>query len=523
MIYYPRPEHAIISYDGKLMHHAIAIPEGEGRYVMNRLTGEIKTVHGPAMYLPDPRVEVIVKRKLSRNECQLLYPGNREALEYNLSLTEKSVEKSLVQDLDPFTTFMATNSIKSSLANLEANANISRGTSYTKPRTITLDNKYEGVVTVDVWTGYAVNVVSKNGDRRVVCGPQTILLDYDQTLSEMQMSTGKPKTTDELIYTAYLRHENNKISDIIDIETKDFVKAKVTVSYCVDFDKDYMDKWFNVENYVKYLCDRERSLIKRAAKNYTIEEFYQNYSEIVRNIAINANDQKSEAEAPERHVGRFFSENGMYVYDTEVLGISVEDSISRLLTTHQYEMVRQGLELSDAEKRISVSEKLAEAEQKEQELNSQKLLNSLALEEIENTKRLAIRANMVEKESEITKASKQAQKDLDVIITAIEDAKLAREKKAFEQELAQKQALADVEKSKQEAYASMVASIMGSIQPDLVAAMSAQNETELMKSIGENISPYALAEGKSVDEFISTLFRGTTLESVVNKFGDKQS
>lgn len=523
MIYYPRPEHAIISYDGKLMHHAIAIPEGEGRYVMNRLTGEIKTVHGPAMYLPDPRVEVIVKRKLSRNECQLLYPGNREALEYNLSLTEKSVEKSLVQDLDPFTTFMATNSIKSSLANLEANANISRGTSYTKPRTITLDNKYEGVVTVDVWTGYAVNVVSKNGERRVVCGPQTILLDYDQTLSEMQMSTGKPKTTDELIYTAYLRHENNKISDIIDIETKDFVKAKVTVSYCVDFDKDYMDKWFNVENYVKYLCDRERSLIKRAAKNYTIEEFYQNYSEIVRNIAINANDQKSEAEAPERHVGRFFLENGMYVYDTEVLGISVEDSISRLLTTHQYEMVRQGLELSDAEKRISVSEKLAEAEQKEQELNSQKLLNSLALEEIENTKRLAIRANMVEKESEITKASKQAQKDLDVIITAIEDAKLAREKKAFEQELAQKQALADVEKSKQEAYASMVASIMGSIQPDLVAAMSAQNETELMKSIGENISPYALAEGKSVDEFISTLFRGTTLESVVNKFGDKQS
>jgi major vault protein len=49
MIYYPRPEHAMIQYDGKYMHHAIAIPEGEGRYIMNRLTGEIKTVVGPRM------------------------------------------------------------------------------------------------------------------------------------------------------------------------------------------------------------------------------------------------------------------------------------------------------------------------------------------------------------------------------------------------------------------------------------------------------------------------------------------
>ena len=32
MIYYPRPEHALIQYDGKYMHHAIAIPEGEGRH-----------------------------------------------------------------------------------------------------------------------------------------------------------------------------------------------------------------------------------------------------------------------------------------------------------------------------------------------------------------------------------------------------------------------------------------------------------------------------------------------------------
>ena len=91
MIYYPRPEHTFITYNGKVMHHAVAIPKGEGRYIMNRMTGEIKTVRGPAMYLPDPRIEVAIKRTLSRSQCELWYPGNVEVLEANghpISLVE---------------------------------------------------------------------------------------------------------------------------------------------------------------------------------------------------------------------------------------------------------------------------------------------------------------------------------------------------------------------------------------------------------------------------------------------------
>ena len=91
MIYYPRPEHAMIQYDGRYMHHAIAIPEGEGRYIMNRLTGEIKTVVGPKMYLPDPRTEVVVKRKLTRKECELFYPGNKEVIEYNEGIEDSKM------------------------------------------------------------------------------------------------------------------------------------------------------------------------------------------------------------------------------------------------------------------------------------------------------------------------------------------------------------------------------------------------------------------------------------------------
>ena len=511
MIYYPRPEHAIINYDNKITHHAIAIPEGEGRYIMNRLTGEIKTVKGPAMYLPDPRTEVVVKRKLTKRQCELWYPGNNEVLAYNLNLTEKAVEKSLKPDLDSFS-FMASTSLDSTLANLEAKANISRGTSYTKPRTITLDNKLDGVVSVDVWTGYAVNVISKDGQRKVVCGPKTVMLDYDQTMEELQMSTGRPKTTDSLIRTVFLRHENNKVSDLVNIETKDFVRCEVKVSYCVNFDKSQMDKWFNVENYVKYLCDHQRSLLKREAKNYTIEEFYQNYSDIVRNIAIN----KPTGDKDGKWRGREFPENGMYVYDCEVLSLRVENKIAQMLDLHQEEMVSQSLKLSDAEKRVAVASELAKAEQMENELRTQKMINQIELKRQEEIRKMEIKSEIARRDEAEKRAVKEAEHDMQSILDAIQTAELARKQKAIDADLARKKAEADIEKAKQNAYAETVAKIMASIAPGLIEAMNSKSNNETTAAIAQSLAPYALAgNGESVADVVNKLLRGTSLEQLV--------
>lgn len=533
MIYYPCPEHAIINYDEKILHHAIAIPDGEGIYVMNRMNGEIKTVRGPAMYLPDPRVEVVVKRKLSQRECNLWYPGNQTALAYNAGLTEKSLEKAIAKsvkaatanlDSSTATAYSVTNSVSNinrefqTLAYLESNAGISRGTSYTKPRTITLDNKYDGVVSLDVWTGYAVNVVSKNGTRKVVRGPQTILLDYDQTLEELQLSTGNPKTTDKVEHTVFLRYENNKVSDIISVETKDFVECSVKVSYCVDFDPAYMDSWFSVDNYVKYLCDRIRSLLKREVKKHTIEDFYQNYSDIVRNIAIDYSENTTSEKASNKHEGRFFRENGMFVKDCEVLSLTVESEIAEILERHQRDMVEKSLELSDAEARVKVAEALFDAEKKENELASTKLINRMNLQGEEARRKLEIQAEVNRKQEAEKQAAKQAEKDMQVLIDAIHEAEMARKQKEIDANIAEKKALADIEKAKQEAYAKTVADVMKSIQPDLVAAIQAQSDSKVFNSIATGIAPYAIGNGESAAEFVDRLLRGTTLEGIVNKF-----
>jgi major vault protein len=435
-------------------------------------------------------------------------------------------------NLDSLTAYCCTNSTSSTLANLEANAAISRGTSYTKPRTITLDNKLDGVVSIDVWTGYAINVISKDGTRKIVCGPQTVLLDYDQTLESLQLSTGNPKDTNRLLNTVYLRHENNKVSDTIFVETKDFVKAGVKVSYCVDFDEKYMDKWFNVDNYVKYLCDRVRSLVKKEVKNCTIYDFYQNYSDIVRNVALGLNETGEKSE----HQGhRFFDENGMFIHDIEILGLEVEKEVAAMLVDKQHEMIRKTLELADAQREAELAEALQIAEQKKQELRTQTLINKMDLQKMEAEHKMDIQSEIARQQEAEEFAKKKAEQDIQPILDAIAEAQsqretakhkavLERDAAAHDLAIATQQREADIEMAKQEAYAKTVKEIMESITPDLIAAIEVGGQRNLLSALTENMSPYAIANGESVVETTDRLLRGLpidkSLQQILNTNND---
>ena len=522
MIYYPRPEHAMIQYDGKYMHHAIAIPEGEGRYILNRLTGEIKTIIGPQMYLPDPRKEVVVKRKLTAKECGLIYPGNREVLEYNDALNEQATQRLVQKGLTA--TDSLTNAIncaystvnqEATLAIFEANANISRGSSYTKPRTITLDTKYEGVVAVNVWTGYAINVVAKSGKREVVVGPTTRLLNYDETLEPVILSTGCPKRTDNTITTAYLRIENNKVSDYIRVQTKDYVDIDIKVSYCVNFLEEYKDKWFCVENYVKYMTDRMRSMLKREVKKYDVHEFYANSTDIVRSVVLGKASGNGKGEDKKKYDGRLFKENGMLVYDVEVLKIDVDSDIAEMLEAHQREMIEKAMLLNDAEAKIKLVEAIAEADQKEAEVAKAKRLHSIETKNIIETEEFAKAQALEAKKRAAAQAKAEAELALQDILNKIEEEKLARDKAANDAKVALQKELEAIEAAKQKAYADTIKEIMASVSPDLVAALSTKANAELLTEATKNMSPYAIARGASVADTVDVLMRGTSLEGIL--------
>lgn len=527
MIYYPRPEHAMIQYDGKYMHHAIAIPKGEGRYILNRLTGEVKTIVGPQMYLPDPRTEVVVKRKLSVKECELFYPGNKEVIAYNAGINEKAMEKLARRGgtnavNDAINNAYSTSNQEATLAIFETGSNISRGVSYTKPRTITLDTKYDGVVGIDVWTGYAVNVVGKNGKREIIVGPASRLLDYDETLEAMELSTGKPKTADNLLTTAFLRIENNKITDIIGAQTKDYVDVQIKLSYDVNFLPEYKEKWFSVENYVKHLCDRQRSLIKREIKKYDIEEFYANATDIIRTVALDLEkecdcDGECEVCTCDRPAGRLFKENGMLVFDTEVLSVHVERSVATILAEHQNEMIARSLELSDAEKAMKVQKQLAAYEKEKIELEHANRTHRIQLEQKRKLEEITNIIQREEKERAATQAKVQAEADMQKLLDTIKSAELERAKQADEVAIETEKKLAEIEKAKQDAYAGMVKEIMGSISEDLVAAMSSKSNNDMLVAVSEAIAPWSMAKGESVPNTVNMVLRGTPLEGLLDK------
>lgn len=392
-IYYPQEEHSSVKYDGKTKHFATAIPAGEGRYVLNRMTGEIRMVKGPAMLLPDPRKEIIVRRVLSDKQVQFWYPGNAEALAYNQELrqimraapstrgnavSEGDVDRnaakgSRMRGINPIAEEHKTkggliaSTYASSSNSLMESSNVSkeqgfvgeefsRSSNYNQPRTMTLDTKYQGVPTIEIWTGYACMVVSKSGARKVVMGPATYQLEYDESLEVMELSTGKPKTTDNLLRTAYLRVENNKISDVVRIETLDHVQVELYMSFLVTFEGKEKEQWFSVENYIKFLCDHVRSVLKGQARKLTLERFYADSTDIVRDIIVGKPSPAVGEKSAVPRSGMLFKENNMRLLDVEVLRVNIADERIRvLLDNTQHDVVKSNIDLSTLHRNLDVT------------------------------------------------------------------------------------------------------------------------------------------------------------------------
>jgi major vault protein len=513
MIYYPRPEHAIVKYDGQEKHHSVAIPTGEARYVLNRLSGEISLKKGPVMFLPDPRKEVIVRRVIDPKISSIWFPGNEEALEYNkrmMSITRSKradefvTENETMRNIRSLSGGLGTGQSFASIGTVTAPEKfagdaIDRRTTFTPPRTITLDTKYSGAVSIDIWTGYAILVIGKGGNRRVVVGPKTVLLEYDESLGIMELSTGKPKSDDKLIKTAYLRVTNNKVSDIITVETRDLVKVEIRLSYLVNFVGD-PEKWFDAENYVKLLTQHLRSVINNAIKKKGIEEFYDNSIDIIRDTVLGISDGTTE------RPGLLFKENGMHIYDVEVLEVKITDNtIAINLVKVQRDVVSQTVDLAARRRELEVV--------KEQEKISQDIAVLKNTTKVEACK-LAIIGTEEELKVKISKLDaelKEINKEID-----ISNSKLQKEKYNADQEIeisSRKQKL-EIERIKWETE--KVVSILKAIQPELIATLKTMSNQELAKVLAQNLpkaaGSFGLLTNKGGIDSLMNMVKDTPLE-----------
>ena len=531
-IYFPREEHSLIKYDGKSKHFATAVPTGEGRYVMDRITGEIRMVKGPAMLLPDPRHEVIVRRALSDNQSNLWYPGNTESLEYNRVLRniqlqapttragaisegdfERGAKKGLARSKGA-SVAVAAAIMDASLVSGDQNHvgdEFSRGSTYTSPRTVTLNTKFEGVPAIDVWTGYALMVVSKSGKRRVEKGPATVLLNYDESLEVLELSTGKPKTTDNLLRTVYLRITNNKVSDKVNVETNDHVGIELSMSFRVNFEGDEA-KWFEADNYVKLLCDHIRSVLKGAIKKAKVETFYVNAVDVIRDLILGEKDETG------KRPGMFFSENNMRVTDVEVLGVKIQDErIHKMLNEAQHEVVRSNIELNNAKRDLTVTQEKEDIARKVAETKAATTAAQHRLETTLVSSQLDLFLAKVaatlkqHEENKKAEAAKQEITDLGF------DKDLARRRRQAEQDAAV--AKEDLERKLTALHAEVEATVarFQSAQNGFSEALLALSHEETVVKVAEALSVQNFIGGKNFAEVVQKVFAGTPLQHLLDR------
>ena len=509
MIYFPRPEHALIRYGDqeKEIHFAVAIPAGQARYVLNRLSGDITLKHGPCMFLPDPRKEVLIRRILSPSQCELYYPGNAEVLEHNLRLSGSPRREAAVSKcVAPMAAAPAAK--KADVGEGVVSDDFTRSQRFTAPRQITLDTRFEGAVNINVWTGYAVLVVSRTGQRRVVVGPATVTLEYDETLEAMELSTGTPKSDANLVRTAYLRVLNNKVSDRIEAQTKDMCQVLVQVSYRVNFEGT-PERWFNVENYVKFLTDHIRSVVRSAIKRKGIEEFHNDAIAIVRDSVLGAT-------APTGRTGRNFEENGMRIYDVDILDVAIGDeAIADMFIETQHDVVKQAIHLAQEAQLLQATQRSEQMKQEMAEARFETTRRELKLKLEEINLQMQVESSRVESDGQTSLLRLQQQEKQQESLDKVQAAELLRTSNQRELELN----LAS--KAMDQRLRELAAQVQGTVEraqaitPDLIAAMQAFADQALAGKMAESMAPLAILGGKSVTEVLQQLLKGTGLENAI--------
>jgi major vault protein len=531
-IYFPRAEHAIVRYGDKTKHHATAIPKGEGRYVMNRITGDIHLVRGPKMLLPDPRKEVLVRRILSDKQTELWYPGNSEAIQVNRTLVTEALrrgtasgnflEKSASTSLSFADSTMVDTSVLMSYSPAANRSNspttlvgesVKRSDTYTPPRQIVLDTKYEGAVQVDVWTGYAVLIVDKSGNREVVVGPQTVLLEFDQSLSSMELSSGKPKTTDKLIKTSYLRVLNNQVSDVISATTADDISVQIKISYRVNFLIAMKDKWFDAENYVKLLCDHTRSKIRNVVKKKGIQDFQDNYIDLIRDTILGLPSGEGESRKP--RPGLTFAENGAHIYDVELLGLDIGDrNIAEQLQQAQRQTIADSLKLVSSKRQLELSKEHEHITQQLLEVQATTKIQSAQLQKQVMDAQASLEMVRLQQSAAQQKATQALEAERQVSIDIAHRGDLERSKLLAEQDLAKKKAELEIKLKELEQETKNLTERAEAVSPDLIAALQRFSDADLTAKMAEAMAPMGLLGGKSVAEVLGKLLQGTGLEKL---------
>lgn len=331
-------------------------------------------------------------------------------------------------------------------------------------------------VTVIVPPNHAVMVTARNR-REVVRGPQLRILNHDEALEELALSTGRPKSDETLLATSLLQLEGNKVSDVVRLETADHVGLEVSLSYRVSFiaRDGVAEKWFNVKNYVGLLCDHLGSLLRAAARTVGIDAFHAGGTDVLRNALL------GEKIGDGKRAGRLFEENDMWLYDVEVLDVGILDAdVEELLAGAQRTAIGFEIERRQEELRLGTEILRADVTCK---IHQAQIAASATAAELASAQRDAERAERIGKaaiEADAMAVLTAARIDAATQEQAVALRRMDAEVKAFEQQMA-------------------------AMAPELIATLTNLGNQRAAAELTRNLSPLAILGGDSVADVAGRL------------------
>jgi hypothetical protein len=336
------------------------------------------------------------------------------------------------------------------------------------------------------------------------------------------------------LQTCFVRVRGNRVSDVLTVETADYVKISLHVSYSVTFRTEFKERWFNHENYIQVLCEHLRSLVRGRARMMSLSTLWPNLPALVRDTILGE-------KTTEGRPGRLFQENGMEVTEVEVLSSTIEERrVSELMQKVQTESVMLQLGDRQAQETLTSMKLRAEVDRQNQELTvsakereaklgelARRLSYDAALLEAKNAEALAREKQRLadEREAEAQRARiarEQAMKEQELQLLQQEaDAKAASSRLLHAAELERREKLHALEVALLEANAAATVAERQAVQKGLIEAMTALGDKMLLSEVAENMNLVSLFKGKDVGQILSEIVGGTSVVKTVNELRER--
>lgn len=215
--------------------------------------------------------------------------------------------------------------------------------------------------------------------------------------------------------------------------------------------------------------------------------------------------------------GRTFIENGMRIYDVDILEVEIGDEdIEQLLTSAQHRTIQKTLLVVEQERNLTFTIREEAAKQKVAVAKAETAKAQTEIETSEVNQRHLLEIAEIKAETQAKKTELEATQDQQKALDDLNNAKLARTKANADQELNQKEAILDLRIKDLSAETGQMVARFKEITPDMVAALQAFGDKDLAAKMAQSMAPLAIFGGTSITDALKKLLAGTPLAKVVN-------